>query len=81
MDSKKYNHYYESLIRKMQEADFVFTIKRGKIHVIKDRNGTTDLDISFSELFGRLLFNLKSKSMEKALAPFLEKIRLYETFE
>lgn len=81
MDSKKYNHYYESLIRKMQEADFVFTIKRGKIHIIKDRNGTTDLDISFSELFSRLLFNLKSKSMEKALAPFLEKIRMYETFE
>lgn len=81
MDSKKYNHYYESLIRKMQEADFVFTIKRGKIHVIKDRNGETDLDISFSELFGRLLFNLRSKEMEKALAPFLEKIRMYETFE
>ena len=63
---KKFNHYYESFIRKMQEADFVFTIKRGKIHIIKDRNGTTDLDISFSELLGRLSYNLKNKSMEKA---------------
>jgi len=81
MDSKKYNHYYESLIRKMQEADFVFTIKRGKIHIIKDRNGESDLDISFSELFGRLLYNLKNRDMEKAMSSLLEKIKIYETFE
>lgn len=74
------NHYYESITRKIQEADFVLTVKRGKFYVIKDRDGTHDETISFSELLARLVKHT-NKNFRQTLTPILEKIRMYETFE
>ncbi len=65
----------------IRECDFVFGIKRGRVCVIKDRNGETELDISFSELIQRVVFAMNNKNLSAALTPFLEKIRIYETFQ
>ncbi len=73
------------IMNHIKECDFVIGIKRGKIIVIKDREGTSatafELNISFSELFTRLLNAMNNENLSDALTPLVEKIRIYETFQ
>lgn len=75
-----YGAEQRNLMRDIQECDYVIGVKRGKIVVIKDRNGELYDDLSLSEVFEGILSAINSDKLTEALTPVIEKIKLYETF-
>lgn len=67
-------------LRDIQECDLVIGVKRGKIIVIKDRDGELYDDLSLSDVFERILLAINNDKLTEALTPVIEKIKLYETF-
>jgi len=73
--------FQRSIMRDVQESDLVIGIRKGKIFIIKDRDGELDENISFSDVLSRILYAINNDKLTEALTPVIEKIKIYETFQ